>query len=68
MRRITVSAALFCSLLLLCLSPNSQSAPAPDEVETAKSKLAAMKSKLPSILKEGLADEKVWPVKFKGKS
>ena len=27
----------------------------------------ALKSKLPALLKEGLGDEKVWPVKFKGK-
>jgi hypothetical protein len=27
----------------------------------------ALKSKLPALLKEGLGDEKIWPVKFKGK-
>jgi hypothetical protein len=67
MRRIPTSTALFSSFLLLCLSLEAQSAPAPDEVESAKSKLAAMKSKLPVLLKECLGDEKLWPVKFKGK-
>ncbi|MFL5244563.1 MAG: hypothetical protein ACJ8FY_20885 [Gemmataceae bacterium] len=59
--------AVFALLLLLGLSLDSQAAPAPDEVEAAKSKLAAMKSKLPELVKECLGDEKLWPVKFKGK-
>ena len=66
MRRIPTSTALFSSFLL-CLSLEAQAAPAPDEVESAKSKQAAMKSKLPALLKECLGDEKLWPVKFKGK-
>jgi hypothetical protein len=45
MRRIPSSTALFSSFLFLGLSLEAQSAPAPDEVESAKSKLAAMKSK-----------------------
>jgi len=67
MRLIPTSTALFSSFLLLCLSLEAQSAPAPDEVETARSKLAALKGKLPALLKECLGDEKLWPVKFKGK-
>jgi hypothetical protein len=67
MKLTTGSTALFSSLLLLGLSLEVQSAPAPDEVESAKSKLAAMKRKLPELVKEGLRDEKIWPVKFKGR-
>jgi hypothetical protein len=67
MRRIPTSTALFSLFLLPCFTLEVQSAPAPDDVESAKSKLVALKGKLPSMLKECLGDEKVWPVKFKGR-
>jgi hypothetical protein len=63
MRPTTLLALLFFFSITLI----AQAAPAPDEVETAKSKLAALKGKLPGMLKECLGDEKVWPVKFKGR-
>jgi hypothetical protein len=67
MRRIPTSSALFSSFLLLCFTLEVQSAPAPDEVESAKSKLAALKKKLPELVKECLDNGTFWPVKFKGK-
>src|SRR5262249_44578899 len=67
MRRTKFSAILVIAFLLPCLSLAAKSAPAPDETASAKTKLNALKVKLPSMLKECLGDEKVWPVKFKGK-
>jgi hypothetical protein len=60
--------ALFVAMsLLVTLSKEAQTAPAPNENESAKTSLAALKRKLPELLKEQLADRNRWRMSYESK-
>ena len=67
MRLTKTLAPLFSLMLMSCLSFEGQTAPAPDEVETAKEKLAALKKKLPEVLNQCVSNATLWPRKYKGR-
>ena len=67
MRVTKTLAPLFSLMLMSCLSLEGQTAPAPDEIETAKEKLAALKKKLPEVLNQCLSNATLWPRKYKGR-